>query len=322
VKAFITGVSGQDGFYMAKLLLSSGCNVIGITSRDAAIVKLTSEFSSPNFKAVSLDFEKAGAIEPLINDHRPDLFFNFAALATGSGMFNDPARMARINGGFVLDVLEAARRLHPAMRICQASSAEMYGDTNSEIQNEESSFRPKSPYGAAKLFAHNMVAIYRSVYGIHCSSAILFNHESVRRPDGFVTRKIARAAARIKLGMQESLALGHLSTMRDWGSAPEYVAAMWLMATQEIANDYVVATGKHTSLKTLCEIAFDHVNLDYADYVKLDSNLIRSIETQALRGSPERIFRDLGWRAQTSIASVIRDMVDADLRQLKTIKRC
>lgn len=316
MKSIVTGVGGQDGHYMVKSLLSRGWDVLGVTSNSATLEALAQEFTSSQFTATLLDFETPNAVEHLIKEHLPDAFFNFAALATGSGMFSEPAKMSRINGGFALDVLEAARLWRPEMRICQASSAEMYGDSTSDSENERSCFRPKSPYGAAKLFAHNMIGIYRSYYGIHCSSAILFNHESIRRPESFVTKKIARAAAQIKLGIRKTLALGSLETSRDWGFAPEYVDAMFLMATQDVPNDYVVGTGTITSIRYLCKTAFEHLNLDYNDYVVLDSNLIRTIETKALRANPENIFRDLGWRAKTPVAEVMRGMVDFEMQEI------
>lgn len=316
MKAFVTGASGQDGHFLLELLLSYSYEVVAITSREDAVGVLANRFPDPRFSAEAIDFCRPGAIEQPIIDHWPDVIFNLAALATGSGMFANPRLMSRINGEFVLDILEVARTKHPKLRICQASSAEMFGDTDTETQDEQTCFRPKSPYGAAKTYAHNLIGIYRSAFDIHCSSAILFNHESIRRPDTFVTRKIAKTAAKIKLGLSDSLSLASLDSVRDWGFAPEYVNAMFLMASNDIAGDYVVATGRHTSLRSLCEIAFGYLNLDYQDYVRLDSSLVRTIETCALRGSPDRIFRDLGWQAETSIADVIRMMVDADIKEL------
>lgn len=313
MKAIVTGVSGQDGYYMSELLMSEGYHVIGVASTPDAVRRQNALFGGKSFSATYLDFFAPHAIDSIIIEHKPSLFFNFAALATGSGMFDNPSMMSRVNGGFVLDVLEAARRHLPELRICQASSAEMFGDSDNEVQDETCCFRPKSPYGAAKLFAHNLISIYRTAFSLHCSSAILFNHESVRRPESFVTRKIARAAAQIKLGQRSSLSLGSLDAKRDWGYAPEYVAAMYRMATCEQPNDFVVSTGRHTSLETICKIAFDHVGLDFRDYVRLDSGLIRPIETKALRGSSERIFKELGWRAETPIETVIKEMVDADM---------
>jgi GDPmannose 4,6-dehydratase len=316
MKVIVTGIGGQDGFYLANYLLDLGAQVVGITSQSEAVGRLGGMFPTPQFSVEALDFSCRGAVEPIILRHRPDMFFNLAAMATGSGMFADPARMSRINGEFVLDVLEVARASLPHLRICQASSAEMFGNAKTDAQTEETCFRPLSPYGAAKAYAHNLISIYRTAYGLHCSTAILFNHESPRRPVGFVTRKIARAAAEIKLGLREGLTLGNLETKRDWGYAPEYVEAMFLIASNPKASDYVVSTGVHSTIRELCELAFGHVGLDYRSYVAVDTQLVRSIETKALKGRPDRIFRDLGWRAKTPIAEVIREMVDCDMQQL------
>lgn len=311
MKAVVTGISGQDGRYMAELLASRGITVIGLTSRPVGE-------APPGIPAEirRFAFDEPGAIEGVIEDVRPDLVFNFAAKATGRGMFDAPLEMCRLNGTFALDILEAIRRIDPAIRLCQASSAEMYGDVLQCPQNEDTAFRPKSPYGAAKLYAHNLVGIYRNAFGLKCCSAILYNHESPRRPTAFVTRKIARAAAAIKLGQARQLSLGSLETQRDWGYAPEYVDAMFRMATADCQQDFVVATGRLSTIEDLCRICFSHVDLDYRDYLVIDQALQRPIETLNVQGDPSRIEAALGWRAEIPVQTFMREMVDSDLANL------
>lgn len=313
MRALVTGITGQDGHYAARALLDRGDEVIGVTSRAAGVAAAAAELASPRLTVRALDFMERGRIDALVDEYRPDLLLNFASFATGTGMFDNPASLCRVNGEFVLDVLEAARRIHPAMRVVQASSAEMYGDSDSERQDEDSPFRPKSPYGAAKLHAHNLVRVYRTAYGLKCSSAILLNHESVRRPPAFVTRKIAQGVARISLGLAGKLALGSLDTRRDWGFAPEYVAAMIAMGESDAPDDYVLATGRHSTIRELCEIAFGHVGLDWREHVEVDSAFARTIATRPLLGCPERIHAALGWKAEVPVAQVITQMVDHDL---------
>lgn len=318
MKAIVTGISGQDGYYMAQLLLRKGISVIGL-SRDPE--SSWQQFSLPQFAGLELerfDYNDKSSFDLIFQKHQPEFVFNLAAKATGQGMFDAPFEMIRLNGTFVLDILESIRNSpHPERTtFCQASSSEMFGNVQVSPQNESTPFHPKSPYGAAKLYAHNMVGIYRAAYGIRCCSAVLYNHESVRRSANFVTRKIANGAARISLGLQDHLQLGALETSRDWGHASEYVRAMYLMATRAQPADYVVATGKLNTVRRLCEIAFDHVGLKYNDYVRIDANGARVNPSVDLHGDPSRIANDLGWRAECSIEKIISEMVDHELSML------
>jgi len=316
--AIVTGISGQDGYYMARLLRRRGIAVVGLTSRRTEMASIQQEFSDdPGIAVESFDYSNPGNFEELVERVRPRLVFNFAAQATGQGMFDDPFGMARLNGCFVLDILEAIRRVDPTISFCQASSAEMYGDVFETPQSETTPFRPISPYGAAKTYAHNLVAIYRSAYAMNCRAAILFNHESPRRGIAFVTRKVARSAAAISLGLQSELTLGSLDIQRDWGYAPEYAEAMFLMATASQPNDYVLATGRLSSIREVCEICFGSVGLDYREYVRLDERLRRPVETLSVRGDARRILQDLGWEARTSLVQVLQEMVESDLASLR-----
>jgi GDPmannose 4,6-dehydratase len=315
MKAIVTGISGQDGYFMARLLLNKGIEVVGL-SRDPDAHTL--EFSGPEFAGLILepfDYAASGAFDRTFKYHQPELVFNFAAKATGQGMFDAPAEMTRLNATFVLDILEAIRHSPNRERtaFCQASSSEMFGNVTESPQNELTPFRPKSPYGAAKLYAHQMIGIYRSAFGVRCCSAILYNHESVRRSAQFVTRKIANGVARVKLGLDDHLQLGALDMSRDWGYAPEYVRAMYAMATAPHAEDYVVATGRLNSVRRLCEIVFSHVGLDYTDYVRVNSTAARINHSTDLHGDPSRIARELGWRAERRIEEIMTEMVDYEM---------
>jgi GDPmannose 4,6-dehydratase len=230
-------------------------------------------------------------------------------------MFDRPLEMARLNGGFVLDLLEAVRQSprREAMSLVQASSSEMFGDVREMPQDEDTAFRPKSPYGAAKLYAHNMVGIYRRAFGVRASSAILFNHESPRRPAAFVTKKIARAAARIKAGLEQELVLGSLDISRDWGYAPEYMDALARMADAAEADDFVIATGRLTRIRDVVDMAFRRLGLDWEQFVKIDASWSRPIESLGLCGNPARIADKLGWAAATPIDAIIAEMVDQEL---------
>ncbi len=317
-KAVVTGVSGQDGYFMGLLLQARGIEVIGL-ARDPASCKAQFDVAGfERFTFEAFDYARPDAFSDVVRRHQPDLVFNFAAKATGQGMFDAPAEMARLNGTFVLDILEAIRTSPDRERIgfCQASSSEMFGAAVETPQSERTPFRPRSPYGAAKLYAHHMIGIYRAAYGMRCSSAILYNHESIRRSTQFVTRKIANGAVRIKLGFADQLPLGPLETARDWGYAPEYVEAMYLMATAPQPADYVVATGRLNTVRRLCEIAFGHLGLNYMDYVRANVGEVRLASSLNLLGDPSQIERDLGWRAKRPIEDIMVELVDHEMTQL------
>ena len=310
-RAIITGVTGQDGRYAADLLIGKGYRVIGTGRHEAAPDDLP-----PAIEYVRWDLRDADRIAALVTREQPHEFYNFAAYATGSGMFDDPAAMGAVNGLTVAHVLEAIRAASPHTRLCQASSAEMFGAASGSPQNEVSPFDPRSPYGAAKLYAHSMIGIYRQRFGVFGCSAILFNHESPRRGEAFVTRKITRGAAAIKLGLADHLQLGSLSARRDWGFAGDYVRAMWLMLQADVAGDYVVATGVTHSVEDLCRLAFSRVGLDYRDHVRVAEEESRVPDPLQLVGDPRKAARELGWSAGVSFERLVADMVDADLARL------
>lgn len=316
--AIVTGVTGQDGYYMTHKLLSNGYEVLGLTTN---LQRAQAHFASKKSESLHLlefNYKLTGEFTKVLDDYQPTVIFNFAAKATGQGMFGTPYEISRLNGGFVLDILEAIRQSqrHRDIVFCQASSSEMFGDVTEIPQTEVTPFRPKSPYGAAKLYAHNMVKIYRSIYGVRCCSAILYNHESVRRSAAFVTKKIANAAARITLGQADSLKLGSLDSMRDWGYAPEYVNAMFLMTCKDNLEDYIVATGQLNTVRDLCRSAFEHLDLDYLDYVECQASNVRETESFDLQGNPEKIKEELGWSAKKNIREIMVELVEFEIKQL------
>jgi GDPmannose 4,6-dehydratase len=320
MKAIVTGVSGQDGFYMTMLLLERGISVLGLTSN---LPVANSQFAPRLPRHLSLaefDYRHPGNFSAVVEEFEPNYIFNFAARATGQGMFDSPYEMNRLNGAFVVDILEALRNSprRGEISFCQSSSSEMFGNVLETPQSEATAFRPKSPYGAAKSYAHHMTSIYRATYQLRCCSAIFYNHESIRRSTQFVTRKIARGAAGIKLGLAQHLSLGSLDISRDWGYAPEYVQAMYQMATAGQPADYVVATGRLNSVRRLCEIAFGHVGLDYQKYVRVDPDARRAVESVNLHGDPARIRRELGWSAQVTIESIMAELVDHELGHMQS----
>jgi GDPmannose 4,6-dehydratase len=320
MRAIVTGVAGQDGFYMTKLLAARGIAVLGLTSN---LEHARGEFARQEVAGLTLapfDYTRPGDFTRVVNEFEPDLVFNIAAKATGQGMFDGPHEMSRLNGTFVIDILEALRNSPRATAIsfCQCSSSEMFGNVTEMPQCETTAFRPKSPYGAAKLYAHNMVGVYRATYGLRCCSAILYNHESIRRSTQFVTRKIAHGAASIKQGLAGHLTLGALEISRDWGYAPEYVEAMYLMAVAPQPADYVVATGRTNTIRRLCEIAFGHLDLDYQQYVRVDASGKRAIESVGLQGDPSKIGRELGWSATRRIEAIMHELVDYEMTVSKS----
>lgn len=311
----ITGVFGQDGSYMAELLLANGYRVIGI---EKDIKNKPELFTSSKFKNVELvqwDMQNQKEILEILSGYKPAEIYNYAAFSSGEGMFDDPLSAAEVNGLGVTRILEAIRKLDATIRFCQASSSEMFGATPLESpQSETTAFYPRSPYGAAKLYAHSMIQIYRQHYGLFLCSAILFNHESPRRGLGFVTRKIVHEAVRIKLGMANELRIGNLDSCRDWGFAGDYVRAMWLMLEQPLPQDYVVATGEKHSVREFCDITFRHLGLDYRNFVHEDLDAWRPSEPVQLVGNSAKARKQLGWAPEIDFLQMVKMMVDADLR--------
>ena len=309
--ALITGIAGQDGWYLARQLLAAGDTVVGL-SRDATRAGQAFPDAGPHLVIRPFDYAAPGAIAAVIAEEAPDRIFNLAAFATGQGMFDAPLDMVRLNGVFVLEILEALRHSsrRDAIRLVQASSSEMFGAVTETPQDERTPLRPNSPYGAAKQFAHTMVGVYRQTFGVCASSAILFNHESVRRSADFVTMKIARGAARIKAGLGSQLSLGSLDVARDWGYAPDYMEAFRRIADAPDAEDFVVATGRLSTIRDVAKFAFDRVGLDWEKFVIVDQRLVRPIESIGLCGNSDKIAERLGWTATLGLKAIIEEMVD------------
>ncbi len=317
--ALITGVTGQDGSYMADLLLCKGYRVIGL-------VRNRSSLDAPNLIGLRARIEfdyvntlNQDSITRLIAKYNPLEIYNFAAYSTGSGMFDDPLSIADLNGLFVCRILESIRLLGREIRFCQASSREIFGDPNETPQTELTPRKPRSPYGAAKLYADNMINIYRQHYGIFACSAILFNHESPRRGLAFVTRKITYQAAKIKLGLAKELVIGNLDSKRDWGFAGDYVKGMWLMLQNEKPSDYVLATGEQHSVRDFCDLAFSRLGFNYQDYVREDNSVFRAEEKIPLIGLATKACNELDWKPEVSFDNLVEMMVDSDLERLKQL---
>lgn len=302
-KVLIFGDNGQDGQHLKQLLENLNCEHISLDQKI--------RFEQP-IEVLEQD------IKTVLEDRMPTHVFNFAALATGAGMFDDPYKMLQVNGCAVTCILEAIRKYKPNTKFCQASSSEMFGLPNTSPQNEATIFNPRTPYGAAKLLAHNIIGIYRGQYDLFACSAILFNHESSLRSTQFITRKITQAVAKIKLGIESKLAVGSLDTRRDWGYAPDYVKGMWLMLQQEKPSDYVFSTGVTHSIADLCQIAFGHLDLDYHDYVIVDKSIsLRAKEGLQLVGDSTKARKELYWSPSITFKKMIQDMVDSDLKLFK-----
>lgn len=314
--AIITGATGQDGLYMAELLFSKGYRVIGaIRDVSNSSDKIPRSLLS-KIELIQWDMRDQRSISEIFRVYAPKEIYNYSAYSTGSGMYNDPVEMGDVNGLAISRILESIREVDNSIRFCQASSSEMFGETEETPQTEKTAFHPRSPYGAAKLYAHSMINIYRKRYGIFACSAILFNHESPRRGFEFVTRKITREVAKIKRGLSSTLSLGNLDARRDWGFAGDYVRAMWLMLQAELPDDYVIATGEVHSVRELCEIAFNHVGLDYKDYVVEDLKSYRPLEEIQLVGVSDKARKVLRWEPEINFHQLICMMVDGDLQHI------
>jgi GDPmannose 4,6-dehydratase len=319
--ALITGITGQDGSYLAELLLGKGYQVFGVVRNLDSLEKhpyLSDAIK--NLQCYVWDMRDQQQITTIIGDCRPTEVYNFAAFSSGAGMFDDPVAIGEVNGLAVTRILEAIRSVDSSIRFCQASSSELFGEPVESPQSENTLFRPRTPYGAAKLYAHSMIRIYRQHYGLYACSAILFNHESPRRGINFVTRKITHTAAKIKLGLVSELNLGNLDARRDWGFAGDTVRAMWLMLQQSLADDYVVATGITHSVRELCDLAFACSGLDFKDFVHVDNAVFRAPESVQLVGNASKAMSQLGWKPNVEFNELITMMVDADLQSLLTNK--
>jgi GDPmannose 4,6-dehydratase len=319
-RALITGITGQDGSYLAELLLGKGYEVVGMVRRS----------STTNFERISHiqdklildpytssgDLLDEASLISILSEHRPTEVYNLAAQSFVQTSFGQPVLTGEITALGVTRLLDAIRLVDSDIRFYQASSSEMFGKVQAVPQVETTPFYPRSPYGVAKLYGHWITVNYRESYGLHASSGILFNHESPRRGHEFVTRKITHAVAKIKLGMQQELRLGNLEAQRDWGFAGDYVEAMWRMLQQDSPDDYVIATNETHSVREFCEIAFGHVDLDYEQHVVIDEKFFRPAEVDLLIGDPTKAETTLGWERKTSFRDLVTMMVDADLALL------
>jgi GDPmannose 4,6-dehydratase len=312
--ALITGVLGQDGTYLAELLTAKGYQVIGTSHRGERKVKLSG--AAYEIDVLRLDLADGEAIRALIKRYRPHHLYNLAARASSSQLFDDVLATTRINGLAVVHMLEAIRTESAQTRFCQASSSEVFAKAAQSPQNELTPLRPRNAYGAAKVLAQNMVEAYRERYGMFACTGILFNHESPRRGLNYVTRKITSTAARIKAGLENSLALGNLDDRRDWSFAGDVVQAMWLMLEQPEPDDFVLASGETHTVRELCELAFGRLGLDYRKYVVVDSQQERKADAIELRGDSGKARLRLGWRPAIGFEELVHMMVDADYEAL------
>jgi GDPmannose 4,6-dehydratase len=315
-RAIITGITGQDGSYLAELLLEQGYDVTGVVRRSSAPNLWRIEHLLDRIALRPADLLDQLSLMRIIQDVKPHEFYNLAAMSFVPASWDQPLLTGEYNSMGVTRILEAIRQVDPGIRIYQASSSEMYGRVREVPQTELTPFYPRSPYGVSKVFGHYITVNYRESYGIYAVSGILFNHESPRRGLEFVTRKVTHGAARIKLGLSDHLSLGNLDAHRDWGFAGDYVRAMWLMLQREKADDYVIATGVSHSVRQLVEIAFGHAGLDWQKYVRIDPALLRPAEVDHLIGDPGKARAQLGWEPTVSFEQLVSMMVDADVARL------
>ena len=320
-KALITGITGQDGSYLAELLLSKGYQVTGMVRRASTETFDRIAHFKDQISLRQADLLDQFSLVKLLDDVQPDEIYNLAAMSFVPTSWSQPVLTGEFTALGVTKVLEAMRMVCPKAHFYQASSSEMFGKVIETPQTETTPFYPRSPYGVAKAYGHFITVNYRESYNLFACSGILFNHESPRRGKEFVTRKITDAVARIKLGAQKELRMGNLDAKRDWGFAGDYVRAMWMMLQQDQADDYVVATGETHSVRKFLEIAFAHVGLNYEDYVVIDPEFIRPAEVELLLGNPAKAQAQLGWKPAVSFEQLVTMMVDADMdRQMgKTV---
>ena len=322
-RALVTGVTGQDGSYLAELLLSKGYEVHGLIRRSSSFNtgRLDRIYRDPHESGVRFlmhyaDLSDSGSLVNLIRELQPEEIYHLGAQTHVKVSFEIPEYTADATGMGTVRILEAIRASGVETRFYQASSSEIFG-SSPPPQSEATPFHPRSPYGVAKVFSHWMTVNYREAHGLHASNGILFNHESPRRGETFVTRKITRAVARIKAGMQDKLYLGNLDSRRDWGYAPEYVEAMWTMLQQDEPDDYVIATGESHAIREFCELAFQRLGLDWQQHVEIDPSYYRPSEVDYLCGDASKAKRELGWEPKTSFEELVALMVDEDVRLLE-----
>lgn len=317
--ALITGITGQDGAYLAKLLLGKGYKVHGFIARRGSdtLWRLRELGVEREVNLINGDLTDLSSLIRALELSKPDEVYNLGAQSFVGTSWEQPILTAQVSGFAVTNVLEALRIFHPKARFYQASTSEMFGLIQAERQDEKTPFYPRSPYGVAKLYGHWITVNYRESFGMHASCGILFNHESPLRGIEFVTRKVTDAAARIKLGVRKELRLGNIDAKRDWGFAGDYVEAMWLMLQQSAPDDYVIATGRTTTVRDMCKIAFSHLGLDYQEHIVIDPKLFRSAEVNVLLGNPEKAKAKLGWAPKTSLEELITMMVEADLKRVR-----
>ncbi|CAN5846206.1 GDP-mannose 4,6-dehydratase [soil metagenome] len=315
-RALITGITGQDGSYLAELLLDKGYEVIGMVRRSSTVTFERIAHLQDRITFAPGDLLDEVSMINILREHRPAEVYNLAAQSFVQTSFGQPVLTGEVTALGVTRLLDAIRIVDPGIRFYQASTSEMFGKVQQVPQVESTPFYPRSPYGVAKLYGHWIVVNYRESYDLHASSGILFNHESPRRGLEFLPRKVSNAVAQIKLGRLDELRLGNLEAERDWGFAGDYVEAMWLMLQQDHPDDYVVATGRTHSVRALCEAAFSHVSLDYRDFVVQDERFMRPAEVDLLIGAPVKAKEVLGWEPKTTFEDLVRMMVDADLALL------
>ncbi|HTV11823.1 MAG TPA: GDP-mannose 4,6-dehydratase [Acidimicrobiales bacterium] len=315
--ALITGITGQDGSYLAELLLDNGYDVVGAHRRSSTVTFERISHLMDKVTMVSADLLDESSLIRVLRDYNPSEVYNLAAQSFVMTSWVQPVLTGEVTALGVTRLLDAILTVGPTTRFYQASSSEMFGKVVEVPQSERTPFYPRSPYGVAKVYAHWATVNYRESYNLHASSGILFNHESPRRGLEFVTRKVTNAVARIKLGLADHVALGNLDAQRDWGYAKDYVRAMWLMLQQDQPGDYVVATGKTHSVRQFCEIAFGHAGLDWQRYVRVDERHIRPAEVDLLVGDATRAHDVLGWGPEVSFEDLVCMMVDADIKALQ-----
>jgi len=316
--ALITGVTGQDGSYLAELLLSKGYDVVGVVRRSSTVTSERISHLLDNITVEQGDLQDQGSLLALLEEHEPTEIYNLAAQSFVPTSWNQPALTGDVTALGVTRILEAIRFVNPKTKFYQASSSEMFGKVLEVPQRETTPFYPRSPYGVAKVYGHWITVNYRESFNLFATSGILFNHESPRRGLEFVTRKITDGVARIKLGLSTELRLGNLESRRDWGFAGDYVEAMWLMLQQDAPDNFVIGTGETHSVREFCEIAFGHVGLDYNEFVVQDERFYRPAEVDLLISDPSKAHSVLGWEPTVSFKELVTMMVDADMERLKS----